>query len=145
MSRPELRIGDREREAAVSALGEHYVAGRLTKEEFDERTAVAWRARTSSQLAPLFVDLPPLHDPRRRPPVPVPLAGQVPAPRAPERRRDRLPLMPVLLVMLGLVVLTGEFWAVMLVFGVLWWSGALRWLARVSSGGPARGSRSRRP
>ena len=25
--RPELRIGDEEREAAVSALGEHYAAG----------------------------------------------------------------------------------------------------------------------
>ena len=35
---PELRIGDAEREATISALGEHYAAGRLTKEEYDERS-----------------------------------------------------------------------------------------------------------
>ena len=61
----ELRIGDRERDAAVTALGEHYVAGRLTKDEYDERSAVAWRARTNSDLAPLFVDLPALQLPER--------------------------------------------------------------------------------
>ena len=37
MNGPELRIGDDDREAAVTALGEHYAAGRLTKEEYDER------------------------------------------------------------------------------------------------------------
>ena len=55
---PELRIGDSDREAAVSALGEHYAAGRLTKEEFDERSDRAWAAKTSSALWPLFADLP---------------------------------------------------------------------------------------
>ena len=57
----ELRIGDTEREAAVAALGEHFAAGRLTKEEFDERTAAAWTARTSGAMAPLFDDLPAPH------------------------------------------------------------------------------------
>jgi hypothetical protein len=55
---PELRIGDSEREAAVAALGDHYAAGRLTKEEYDERAARAWEARTRSALWPLFSDLP---------------------------------------------------------------------------------------
>jgi uncharacterized membrane protein len=55
---PEIRIGDAEREAAVAALGEHYAAGRLTKEEYDERAAVAWTAKTNSALWPLFADLP---------------------------------------------------------------------------------------
>lgn len=61
MSEPsgqELRIGDSEREAAVAALGDHYAAGRLTKEEYDERAARAWEARTRSALWPLFSDLP---------------------------------------------------------------------------------------
>jgi dihydropyrimidinase len=31
---PQLRIGDAERDSAATALGEHYAAGRLTKEEF---------------------------------------------------------------------------------------------------------------
>jgi uncharacterized protein DUF1707 len=55
---PELRIGDSEREAAVAALGDHYAAGRLSKEEYDERAARAWEARTRSALWPLFSDLP---------------------------------------------------------------------------------------
>lgn len=55
---PEIRIGDAEREAAVTALGEHYAAGRLTKEEYDERAGVAWTAKTNSALWPLFADLP---------------------------------------------------------------------------------------
>jgi hypothetical protein len=54
----EVRIGDAEREAAVHALGEHFAAGRLTKEEYDERSEQAWAARTGSQLGPLFADLP---------------------------------------------------------------------------------------
>jgi hypothetical protein len=40
----EMRIGDAEREAAVTALGEHFAAGRLTKEEYDERSGRAWTA-----------------------------------------------------------------------------------------------------
>ena len=54
----EPRIGDAEREAAVTSLGEHYAAGRLTKEEFDERSDQAWAARTAAGLWPLFADLP---------------------------------------------------------------------------------------
>jgi Domain of unknown function (DUF1707) len=61
---PELRIGDAEREAAVAALGEHYAAGRLTKDEYDERSAQAWEARTSSALWPLFAALPRPEAPR---------------------------------------------------------------------------------
>jgi hypothetical protein len=58
MNGPELRIGDDDREAAVTALGEHYAAGRLTKEEYDERAERAWEARTMSAMTPLFADLP---------------------------------------------------------------------------------------
>ncbi len=55
---PELRIADSDREGAVRVLGEHYAAGRLTKEEFDERADAAWAAKTASALWPLFTDLP---------------------------------------------------------------------------------------
>jgi uncharacterized membrane protein len=57
---PRLRVGDTEREAAVAALGEHFAAGRLTKEEYDERSDRAYAARTASDLHPLFADLPSL-------------------------------------------------------------------------------------
>ena len=56
--RSQLRIGDMEREAAVTALGEHYATGRLSKEEYDERATVAYEARTLAALQPLFADLP---------------------------------------------------------------------------------------
>lgn len=53
-----LRIGDAEREEAVAALGEHYAAGRITKDEYDERTGRVWAARFEADIDPLFADLP---------------------------------------------------------------------------------------
>lgn len=53
-----MRIGDSEREAAVSALQDHLAAGRLTPEEFNERMDKAFEARTSHELEALFRDLP---------------------------------------------------------------------------------------
>ncbi|TDE00508.1 DUF1707 SHOCT-like domain-containing protein [Jiangella asiatica] len=53
-----LRVGDAERDTAVSALGEHFAAGRITKDEFDERSGRAWSARFGEELDQLFADLP---------------------------------------------------------------------------------------
>jgi len=52
------RIGDAERGAAVSELGEHYAAGRLTLDEFQERSAAALQARYVADLRELVKDLP---------------------------------------------------------------------------------------
>lgn len=52
------RIGTAERQAAADRLGEHFAAGRLNIEEFEERTAAAWNARTEADVQALFVDLP---------------------------------------------------------------------------------------
>lgn len=54
----EVRIGTAEREEAMTLLGEHFSAGRLTLVEFDERVATAGSARTRGDLVPLFADLP---------------------------------------------------------------------------------------
>jgi hypothetical protein len=54
----QIRIGDAERDSAAAALGEHYAAGRLTKDEYDERIDLVWSARYEGDLAPLFSDLP---------------------------------------------------------------------------------------
>ena len=64
-----VRIGDAERDRAVSDLGDHFAAGRLTREEFDTRVDQAMAARFDSDLQPLFVDLP------RTEPVPSRPAG----------------------------------------------------------------------
>jgi hypothetical protein len=53
-----LRIGDAERDQAVASLGDHFVAGRLTQDEFEERSERATKARYNDELAPLFADLP---------------------------------------------------------------------------------------
>ena len=103
----ELRIGDRDRESAVSALGEHYAHGRLTKDEYDERSDAAWTARTAADLRPLFADLPAAPPPRAVPPAPV--AGR-------PRRPVPWKLLLVALVVLA-VVMHGKF----LLFGLLLW------------------------
>jgi hypothetical protein len=53
-----LRVSDADRDRVISELSEHFQAGRLTAEEFDERSGRALRARTESDLAELLADLP---------------------------------------------------------------------------------------
>ncbi|MFK4730408.1 DUF1707 domain-containing protein [Agromyces mediolanus] len=57
--RPEERLSTAEREAAVDRLSAAQLAGRITPEEFGERSAAARRAVTRADLVPLFADLPP--------------------------------------------------------------------------------------
>jgi Domain of unknown function (DUF1707) len=108
-----VRIGDAERDRAVSSLGDHFAAGRLTREEFDTRADQAMAARFDADLRPLFADLP------RSQPTPPP--GPVPA-GAPGMR-SALPLMllwwlPFLLV--GSVVAAVLLNAPWLIWGFVW-------------------------
>ena len=57
----EPRIGDVDRDQAVAFLQEHMAQGRINASEFDDRMSRALKARTASELAVLFADLP---DPR---------------------------------------------------------------------------------
>jgi hypothetical protein len=81
---PRMRAGDADRAAVVATLGRHLGDGRLTVEEFDERTARAHAAVYLDQLPALLVDLP-------GDPAPVP---------RPVRRRPRVPSAAVLLLVL---------------------------------------------
>ena len=67
-----IRIGREERDAAIRALDEHLSAGRIDAEEYGERSAQVYAARTWKDITPLFADLP---EPR---PAPIP-----PKPRSP--------------------------------------------------------------
>ncbi|MCE4267137.1 MULTISPECIES: DUF1707 SHOCT-like domain-containing protein [Rhodococcus] len=69
---PDIRIGTAEREQALTALTEHFAAGRLTVSEFDERSGIVTAATTRSELAPVFKDLPD--------PVPSPAATSASVP-----------------------------------------------------------------
>lgn len=113
----QLRIGDVEREAAVTALGEHYASGRLTKEEYDERSTVAYEARSLAALQPLFADLPLPHGPLQ--PASAAYAAGPGAPKQGGRSFGRrgFPLFPVLLLALVLAIALGKFflfWVVLL-------------------------------
>ncbi|WNV90664.1 DUF1707 domain-containing protein [Umezawaea sp. Da 62-37] len=61
MSKPDIRIGDTEREEALKALGEHMSAGRLELDEYGDRTAMVTTAKTRRDLLALFADLPEPH------------------------------------------------------------------------------------
>jgi hypothetical protein len=63
-----MRASDADRDAVLAELGEHFQAGRLTLEEFDERSDLALRSRTYGELADLTRDLPaPDRSPARSP------------------------------------------------------------------------------
>jgi hypothetical protein len=56
--RGDLRVSDADRDRAISELSEAFQAGRLTAEEFEERSDHALRARTGNDIAKLLADLP---------------------------------------------------------------------------------------
>ncbi|MGH3859824.1 DUF1707 SHOCT-like domain-containing protein [Actinokineospora sp.] len=80
---PNMRIGDAEREDGLRALGEHMAAGRLSVDEYGDRSAKVATARTRGELLSLFTDLP---DPRPRFHAPPPaFAAAPPMPYLPQR------------------------------------------------------------
>ena len=64
-----LRIGDAERGRVVDQLADHHAAGRLSLEEFEDRMAAAWAARTGNDLDVLVRDLPTQPRPSGPPPA----------------------------------------------------------------------------
>jgi hypothetical protein len=54
-----LRASDQDRDVVLQVLSEGYADGRLDREEYDERSDSASRAKTLGQLPPLIADLVP--------------------------------------------------------------------------------------
>jgi len=98
-----IRASDQERESVVDVLRDAFTDGRLTFDEFEERTASAYAARTWDQLRELTSDLPAQPvlgaDLHRRPQAAEPPVAP-PAVRLRRARRDRPfdRVLPVLLV-----------------------------------------------
>jgi hypothetical protein len=70
MPEPHLRAADADRAAVATVLGQHMSAGRLTVDEYDERLARAYAAKTYGELEQLTADLPATtrsHSPAPRP------------------------------------------------------------------------------
>ena len=104
-----VRIGDAERDAAVSALGDHFAAGRLTREEFDERVEAAMTARVGTDLVPLFADLPGLARMRTER-----------APRRPGAGFSPPMMIFPLLVLVGMVTAAVVWSAPWIIWGLVW-------------------------
>ena len=105
-----LRVSDADRDRAIAELSEHYQAGRLTTEEFEDRTGRSLQARTTADLADLFTDLP-----RRQAPAgatatsatATSAAGTAPASPA-KSWADRVPVAPVtILAVVAVLALLG--------------------------------------
>src|ERR1700689_2222638 len=54
----QMRASDRDRDSANSLLQTAYAEGRLTKDEYDDRTGQLLRSQTYAQLQALTADLP---------------------------------------------------------------------------------------
>ncbi|MEP7091478.1 MAG: DUF1707 domain-containing protein [Nocardioidaceae bacterium] len=54
-----LRASDQDRDVVLTVLGEGYAEGRLTRQEYDERSDAAATARTLGDLPALILDLVP--------------------------------------------------------------------------------------
>jgi len=83
-----IRASDQDREVVVATLRDAYTAGRLTLEEFDERTTAAYGGKTWGDLRLLTADLP------SQPVLGSDVPGRhlpEPLPSHPERGREQLP------------------------------------------------------
>jgi hypothetical protein len=98
-----IRASDQERESVVDVLRDAFTDGRLTLDEFEERTSAAYAAKTWTELGELTSDLPvqPVlgvgASERRQ----APLSRPVPAAVRPHQGRRARPfdrLLPVLFV-----------------------------------------------
>jgi len=110
-----IRASDRERESVVDVLRDAYTDGRLTLEEFEERTSAAYASKTWSDLRELTGDLPvePVlgADLPQRQPRSVPVAQVVPSvPRPRQGGRDRPlgRLLPVIFVWIMIAAAAGS-------------------------------------
>jgi Domain of unknown function (DUF1707) len=59
----ELRVSDADRDQALGELSQAFQAGRITADEFDQRSGRALGARTGKELTSLLSDLPIADDP----------------------------------------------------------------------------------
>lgn len=107
MTDPPIRASDQERESVVDVLRDAYAEGRLTLEEFEERTSAAYAAKTWIDLRELTADLPaepPLgadlnHRWRAAPPQAAPPA------RRPHQARRGSPLGPLLPILFAWIMI----------------------------------------
>jgi hypothetical protein len=110
-----IRASDKERDSVVDVLRDAYTDGRITLEEFEERTSAAYASKTWTDLRELTSDLPvePVlgADLPQRPSHPRPVAPVVPAvpqPRHGGRNRPLGRLLPVIFAWIMIAAAAGS-------------------------------------
>jgi hypothetical protein len=111
-----IRASDKERESVVDVLRDAYTEGRLTLDEFEERTTAAYASKTWDNLRELTGDLPvePVLGadlPQRRPQAQVPAQHVLQAPaksRHSGRERPLGRLLPVVFVWIMIAAAAGS-------------------------------------
>jgi hypothetical protein len=113
-----MKASDADRDAVLSDLSEHFQAGRLTAEEFDERAGRALAARTWGELKDLLRDLP------------TTLSGsKVPAAASSGARPGRRAAVPIPLLV-GIAIAIAVSAGIVHVWGLLWLVFACWFIAR---------------
>jgi hypothetical protein len=119
MASDHIRASDADREAVAGALKDAYTAGRITLEEFDERTTAAFTSKTWGDLRALTADLPEkaeLGGDLPSPPLPaaprVDPGRTVPGRTVPARRQARRSRLAPLLVIWIIAGLASHSFAV---------------------------------
>jgi hypothetical protein len=110
-----IRASDKERDSVVEVLRDAYTDGRITLEEFDERTSAAYASRTWGDLRELTSDLPvepvlgaglPQRSPHSRPVAQV--MPMVPRQRYDGRNRPLGRLLPVIFAWILIAAAAGS-------------------------------------
>ncbi len=95
-----IRASDQDRERVIGVLCDAYAVGRVSREEFDERSIAAYSARTWGELRDLTADLP------------APPTGGLPADAVARRdvtRRTAAPIMWLCLFAVSAALALGGF------------------------------------
>jgi len=108
-----IRASDKDRDSVVDVLRDAYTDGRLTLDEFEERTSSAYAAKTWAELRELTADLPvepPLGADLSYQPQAVSPRAVPPAPRPHQARRDHPlgRLLPVVFVWILISAMAGS-------------------------------------
>jgi hypothetical protein len=106
-----IRASDKERDSVVDVLRDAYTDGRLTLEEFDERTSAAYASKTWADLRELTADLPVepvLGTDLSQRHLPPPVALSAPRPRPGGRDRPLGRLLPVIFVWIMISAAAGS-------------------------------------
>ena len=106
-----IRASDNERDSVVDVLRDAYTDGRITLEEFEERTSAAYASKTWTDLRELTSDLPVEPVLGADLPHPRPVAQVVPAvprPRHGGRNRPLGRLLPVIFAWIMIAAAAGS-------------------------------------